>query len=273
MTQFFQTSDGLRLAYFVDDFTPPWRKPPTLVMLHSAMGHSGRFFPMVPPFLRDYRVVRMDLRGHGQSDVPPEDPPLTMDRLVQDVAELMAHMSLESAHFLGNSAGGYIAQQLAMTQPERVRSLMLYGSTPGLKHSNALNWLPRIAREGLREFLADTISDRFDTGTADPGLVEWFLDEAAKNDVPFIGRFIGYMATLDWGEELHRIQCPTLVVMPGDETVGGVEAYEPMRRNIPDVTMFVLDGMPHNICDAGPERCSQIAGVFLKARFPEDGRA
>ncbi len=270
MTQFLQASDGLKLAYYVDDFAKPWIEAPVLVMLHSAMGHSGRFFSMVPPFLPDYRVVRMDLRGHGRSEVPPESPPLAMERLVKDAAELLDHLGIEKAHFLGNSAGGYVCQQLAMNHPERVRSLLLFGSTPGLKHSNALSWLPRVAKEGLRNFLADTISYRFDVEKTDPGLIEWFLDEAAKNDTPYIGRFIGLMASLDWSDELHRIKCPTLVVIPGAEAVGGVRNYDPMRDNIPDVELVMLEGMAHNICDAAPERCSEAALAYLKKRFPSD---
>src|SRR4051812_9064151 len=105
-------SDGLKLAYWIDDFTDPWREAPVLMLLHSAMGHSGRFFAMVPALARRFRVVRMDLRGHGRTGVPPAEPPLTMERLVQDVGELMDHLGIGSAHFVGNSAGGYVSQQM-----------------------------------------------------------------------------------------------------------------------------------------------------------------
>jgi pimeloyl-ACP methyl ester carboxylesterase len=87
----------------------------------------------------------MDLRGHGESQVPPTEPPLSMDRLVQDVRELLDHLGCGGVHIVGNSAGGYVAQNLAMASPERVRSLMLFGSTPGLKNSQvcAISWPPR----------------------------------------------------------------------------------------------------------------------------------
>ena len=268
MYQVFQASDGLKLAYYVDDFTKPWKEAPTLVLLHSAMGHSGRFFSMVPPFLDNYRVVRMDLRGHGQSEVPSESPPLSMERLIKDAVELLDHLGIMSAHFLGNSAGGYIAQRLAITAPERVCSLLLFGSAPGLKHTNALSWLSRIAIEGLRNFLADTISNRFNVENTDPSLVEWFLDEAAKNDAAYVARFISLMASLEWSDELHCIKCPTLVVIPGAEAVGGVQNYDSMRDNIADVALVTLEGMAHNICDAAPERCTDEAIKFLKRRFP-----
>src|SRR4051812_20339256 len=171
-----------------------------------------------------------------------------MQRLVKDTAELLDHLGCKSAHIVGNSAGGYVGQNLAMASPERVRSLMLFGSTPGLKHSQAASWLPRVAKDGLRKFLADTIDDRFPVERTEPGHIEWFLDEAAKNDTPFIARFVGLMTTLDWSDRLGAIECPTLVVYPGAETVGSTKAYEPMRERIPDVAMVSYEGLPHNIC-------------------------
>ena len=170
-------------------------------------------------------------------------------------------------HVVGNSAGGYLAQNLAMASPERVRSLMLFGSTPGLKNSQAHTWLPRVAREGLRNFLAATIEDRFPHGH-DRGHIEWFLDEAAKNDTAYIGRFVGLMTTLWWADELPRIKCPTLLVMPGAETVGSTQNYEIMRAKIPDCELITYEGLPHNICDIVPDRCAADILAFLRRRFP-----
>jgi 3-oxoadipate enol-lactonase len=173
MLNHFKTSDGIRIGYYVDDFSDPWRHDPAIV----------------PTLSRHYCTIRMDLRGHGTSEVPANKS-VRMERLVDDVIELMAELGICSAHFLGNSAGGYISQQLAMKHPEKVLSLTLFGSTPGLKNSQALTWLPRAAKEGLRAFLADSIADRFPLAVVDPGLVTWFLDEAAKNDTQYIGNFV-----------------------------------------------------------------------------------
>jgi pimeloyl-ACP methyl ester carboxylesterase len=263
----FRSSDGLHLAYYVDDFTDPWKRPPTLLMLHAAMGSARRYYAWVPLLCRHCRVVRMDLRGHGESEIPPADRPLTMERLVADVAGLLDHLGCGPAHIAGNSAGGYLAQQLAITQPERVRSLMLFGSTPGLKNSQAASWIPQIQAKGLRGFLAETIRDRL-PANADPGLVEWFLDEATKNDPAYIGRFVQLMASYDWSDQVGRIRCPTMVVVPGAETVGSVANYEAFRR-LADVEFRTYDGLPHNICDAVPERCAADVLEFLQRRFGE----
>ena len=110
----FTASDGVRLGYCIDDFTDPWKEAPVLLLLHAAMGSARRYYAWVPPLSRHYRVVRMDLRGHGSSQVPPADRELTLDRLVRDVIELMDHLGCANAHIVGNSAGGYLGQQLAM---------------------------------------------------------------------------------------------------------------------------------------------------------------
>ena len=261
----FTTSDGPSLAYYIDDFTNPWQRPATLLLLHAAMGSARRYFAWVPHLAREYRVVRLDLRGHGSSPVPPAEEPLALDRLVTDVAELLDHLGVESAHLVGNSAGGYLGQQLAMTRPARVRSLALFGSTPGLKNSQAPSWIPQIQAKGLRAFLAETIADRLPED-ADPGLVQWFLDEAGNNNPAYIAKFVLLMASYDWSEEVARIRVPTLVVIPGGETVGSVANYEPFRR-LGDVEFRVYDGLPHNICDAVPDRCAEDVREFLRRRF------
>ena len=56
------------------------------------MGSARRYFGWVPHLSRDYRVVRLDLRGHGGSEVPPADRALTLERLTRDVDELLDHL-------------------------------------------------------------------------------------------------------------------------------------------------------------------------------------
>ena len=75
------------------------------------------------------------------------------------------------------------------------------------------------------------------------------------------------MASYDWSGDVQEIRCPTLVVMPGGETVGSITNYEPFRK-LPDVEMRVYDGLPHNICDAVPDRCAEDVRDFLRRRFP-----
>lgn len=263
-----RTGDGVRIAYYIDDFTDPWRKPQALFLLHSAMGSARRLYAMVPHLARHYRVVRMDLRGHGSSEVPAADTPLTLERLVQDLLELLDHLEIDKAHFLGVAAGGYLAQQLAIHHPQRVLSILLFASKPGLKHSQAPSWIPAIERKGLRAFLAETIGDRFPEGHQDRRQIEWFLDEASRNDVAFVKRFILHMTGLYWMEDVARIGCPTLIAAPGAEPIGNASAYREMHRLIPSSELVVYEDGRHNICDYMPDRCAQDALAFLMRRFP-----
>ena len=73
-------SDGTRLFYRVDDFTDPWTRAPTVLLLHPGMGSSQRLFGWVPHLARHYRVVRPDTRGHGRSE-PGDLGTLSHDRL------------------------------------------------------------------------------------------------------------------------------------------------------------------------------------------------
>lgn len=161
MMQHYYERDGVRLSYYLDDYTDPWTQAPTLLLLHGAMANAQRFYSWVPGLSRDYRVVRADLRGHGLSDVPPADKPLDLQVLTEDILALLDHLGCERVHLAGNSAGGYVGQHLAMQHPQRIETLALFGSAPGLRNSQASTWLERVAEKGLRQFLADTIDDRF----------------------------------------------------------------------------------------------------------------
>src|SRR5512143_225671 len=107
-------SDGTRLAYVVDDWTDPWSEPETLVLLHAAMGSSRRLYAWVPHLARDLRVVRMDLRGHGGSEVPSASVPLTLERLARDVIDLLDQLGVDRVHLAGSSAGAIISMQVAI---------------------------------------------------------------------------------------------------------------------------------------------------------------
>jgi len=238
-TQLFTASDGERIGYYVDDFTDPWRTPPVMFLFHSAMGNSQRFYSWVPGLARHFRLVRMDLRGHGRSSVPPPEKPLTMARLMHDVEELMELLGVKEVHLAANSAGGYVAQNLALHSPGKVLSLAVVGSTPGLSDT-VHSWLPRIRDEGLTHFLRDTIAMRFDLASTDPGMVEWFLRQTAENDPDFVIRFIAYAATQEWSGELHRIRCPTMIEYPH---------------------------MPHNIADMMADRCVADILRFHRDKF------
>jgi pimeloyl-ACP methyl ester carboxylesterase len=263
----FVTSDGMRIAYYVDDFTDPWKPAETLLMLHAAMGSARRFYSMVPGLARNYRVIRADTRGHGASQIPPPTLPLDKERLTQDALELLDHLEIGNAHLLGASAGGYVAQQLAIHHPERVRSLLLFCATPGFKGEQGKRWLADAAKRGMRDCFGATISDRFPVGEADQRLLDWFMDEICKNDLNYLARFIGYWTDTDFMDEIHRIKCPTLIVAPGAEPIGSGSLYAEMIKRIEGAELVVYENARHNIYDYLPDRCVGDVLGFLQRRF------
>lgn len=259
-------SDGVVLAWRIDDFTDPWRTPATpVLLLHAAMGAYRRWFGWIPALARHWTTISLDLRGHGASSVPTEAQPLTVERLVADVVELLDHLGVTRAHVVGLSAGGYVGQRLAMEHPGRVATLSLFASTPGLRNSQAGTWPAKIAAMGLEAFVRQGVGDRFPPDAA-PSLVDWFCRQTGSNDPAFISRFVTHMASRDWEDELSRITCPTLLVAPGSEPIGSHDQYGRMQARISDATLVSLEGMPHNIGDAAPEACARILLDFLSRR-------
>ena len=98
---YWTASDGTRLHYRYDDFTDPWKDAPLVVLLHPGLGSSLRLFGWVPHLARTYRVVRPDIRGHGNWS-PGPDEALTHERLAFDLVELFDHFGVSSAHVMGS---------------------------------------------------------------------------------------------------------------------------------------------------------------------------
>lgn len=263
-TERFTASDGLRLGYVVDDYTDPWRPGETLILVHAAMGSSRRFYAWVPHLARDFRVVRLDQRGHGDSEVPGSDQ-LAPARLVRDVIELADHLGSARFHVAGSSAGAVVAQKVAIDHPDRVLTLGIFAATPGIRHGNQdySKWVARIGQTGVAAFLRETIADRFDLETVEPGFVDWFIADSARVSVELLARFVPMMQGFDVAHEVARIRCPVLAVVPGGDPIHTVDQYRVLQQKIPNCEFVVYDALPHNITDAIPDRCAQELRRFL----------
>lgn len=260
----FTTSDGLKLAYRIDDFTDPWRKSDTLVLLHAAQGCHERFRAWVPHLARQVRLVRPDLRGHGRSAVPADGP--SIERLVADVVELAGHLGAAQVHLAGSSAGAMIAMAAAIAHPDRVASLAIFAATAGMKGTafDVEAWMEAIRAVGVRAFLAQSLWHRFDVARTDPRLIEWWLDlaEAANRDPAYAARFIATMRALDLRCELHRIGCPAMAVVPDADPEHQAAEYAILQA-IPGLRFQTVAAAFHNITDAMPDQCASALRSFL----------
>src|SRR5207302_9450082 len=185
--------------------------------------HMAWAFQM-PDFSVRHRVIVFDNRGVGQTDAP--DQPYTMRMMAADARGLMDALGIDSAHVLGLSMGGMIAHELALSSPQRVRSLHLactFGRPDA--YMLALNSAWREMRIGLgREatlralglwlFSPTTYAER-------PELIEALLQNALAN--PYPQSLAGFLrqgeavAAHDALERLSAIRCPTLVSVAEDD--------------------------------------------------------
>src|SRR5699024_8215452 len=153
-------------------------------------------------------------------------------------------------------AGGVIALNTAIRFPDRVSSVAGFAALPGLKMSAGYTrydtWVDRIGGEGIAAFLRDTIETRFDLSTVSTGFVDWFIAEAARNDVDLLRRFVSMMAAADIADDLGKISCPALAVVPSNDPIHRMEQYQVLRDRIPNCEFIVYEGLPHNITDAVP---------------------
>lgn len=96
-----------------------------LVLTHAAFLDSSMFDALWEPLANEFRVIRYDMRGFGQSS-PVTGPLCRRD----DLEQLLKHLDVTEAHLLGCSNGGQISLDLALEQPQRIQSLTLVGATP-----------------------------------------------------------------------------------------------------------------------------------------------
>ena len=97
-----------------------------LILLHGNGESCDYFEHQIPCFSKDYRVIAIDTRGHGQS--PRGEKPFTIKQFSEDLHDFMDENGIEKANVLGFSDGGNIALEFALKHPERVEKLILNGA-------------------------------------------------------------------------------------------------------------------------------------------------
>lgn len=131
---------------------------PPVVMLH-ALGTSLRVWDEVVARMPRHRILRLDMRGHGLSDVP--DGPYSMGALIHDAERMIEAAGMREAVVVGLSIGGLIAQGLATKRLDLVRGMVL--SNTAARIGIASQWQDRIAvvQVGGLEAIADATMERW----------------------------------------------------------------------------------------------------------------
>ena len=212
--------DGRRI-YF--DLTGP-TDGPVVCFTHSLASDSGMWAEQVPGLLAEgYRVLRLDMRGHGGSD--PVEGDYTMAAMADDVAMALDTLGIPKVQYIGLSIGGMIGQAFAIRHGDKLISAMWCDTMPKTPDGAAGAWGPRIdAVKG-----AGSVAP-----LADPTMERWFTD-AFKPRAPGRWREIrdtiagttatGYLGcaaailNYDFMADLPSVKTPTLVVC-GDQDEG-----------------------------------------------------
>src|SRR5204862_5879709 len=103
-------SPDLNLHYLVDDFTDPWTKPETILLLHGNSESSAAWYAWVPLLARRFRVVRPDMRGYGASTPMPREFKWSLDVIIDDYTRLMDSLGVPRFHLVGAKIGGINAR-------------------------------------------------------------------------------------------------------------------------------------------------------------------
>jgi pimeloyl-ACP methyl ester carboxylesterase len=144
-------SDGVKIAYVIAGSGEP------VVLIHGLDSSAAINWQLPGTFnmlAQNYRVVALDLRGHGKSDKPTDESAYGKP-MVEDVVRLMDHLNIQRAHIVGYSLGGIVAMRLVIDHPDRVMSVAL-GGIAWLREGSGLQevWEKMPGRFGARTPIA-----------------------------------------------------------------------------------------------------------------------
>jgi 3-oxoadipate enol-lactonase len=234
---FAKLSDG-QLRYQLDG---PANTP--VVLFSNSLGTNFRMWDaQLSDFTQQFRVLRYDTRGHGESTVTPG--PYNITQLGRDVLHLLDTLSLERVHFCGLSMGGMTGMELASHSPNRVRKLVICSS--GAKLGTADTWNTRI----------ETVQKNGMKPVAAAAMERWFTSQfrsAHPDQVSAAQQMLettspeGYIANcsavrdFDFRQNLPSIKVPTLVISSTHDPVAPPADGHFLQKTIPHALYAELD--------------------------------
>lgn len=215
---------------------------------HSLASDGGMWAEQVPPLLAaGYRLLRLDMRGHGGSDPVAGD--YTMAQLADDVAASLDFLGISRVQLIGLSIGGMIGQAFALAHGQRLISAMLCDTSPQTMAGAQDAWAPRIAAVKKANSL---------TPLADPTMERWFTD-AYKPRNP--GRWKQIHATIASTTPAGYLGCAA-AILDFD--------FVPKLPSVKVPTLVVCGAMDEGTPPAGNKR---IAELVPGARYEEIANA
>ncbi len=260
---------GVELHYYYDDFTDPWRSAPAMLMQHG-FSRNGRFwYNWVPLLSRQYRVLRPDMRGMGQSTIEEERYEASLDIFVDDLLRILDHLEIEDVVYVGESFGGILGLNFAHRHPDRVRALVLCNTPcrlPRRERSGRGGDTDDALNRSVGAWSTATINNRLDTRFASQGLIDWYIAEMDRTPASVGRRLQGYLDTLDFSPYLKEVKAPTLLLVGEESPTSTLEQQQFMAGQLPDSKLVVYPGLGHGINAIHPEWCVQQVREFVNSR-------
>ncbi|WP_017903337.1 alpha/beta fold hydrolase [Pseudomonas asplenii] len=240
----------------------------TPVLLVHGLGSSGLDWELQVPVLAEhYRVIVVDVRGHGRSDKPRQR--YSIAGFTADVVALIEHLELGPTHLVGLSMGGMIGFQLAVERPRLLRSLCVVNSAPEVKVRSANDYWQWAKRWSLARLLSlnsigKALGSMLFPKPEQAELRRKMAERWARNDKR------AYLASFDaivgWGvqERLSAITCPTLIVS-ADRDYTPVSLKQSYVKLIPDARLVVINDSRHATPLDQPKVFNRTLLEFLRA--------
>lgn len=236
------------------------------VLFIHGLGSSTRDWErQVEHFAPSYRVITLDLRGHGQSDKP--NGPYTIHQFSEDVAELIDELDLAPVSAVGISLGGMVAFQLATDHPELMDRLVVVNALPDnrlLHEARGQIWMRRfIVRFLGLERMGRILGARL---FPDEDMEEERMQMArrwAENDKRAYQH--SFEAAVDWPgvtDQLQSFDRPTLMIS-SDQDYVGLDQKQPYLDALPQVKHVVIEDARHAVPVERPDRFNEVLTEFL----------
>jgi len=235
---------------------------PVVVLIH-ALGLSWRMWePVIHAIARGRRVMAYDVRGHGAAADAP--PPAHLDTLADDLHRLLEVEGDASAHVVGLSYGGAIAQAFAVDHPEVVESLTLVATT----HQPFDSFEARAAaveRDGSAAQVAPSLTRWFTSAAlADntPG-VRYARECVLRGDPSQVAAAWRAFLELDTAGRLSELRTPTLVLAGELDASTTPQVMRPIAEAVPDARYVEMPGAPRMPTLETPQLVVEALDSFL----------
>ena len=246
---------------------------PHLVMIGGWPPGRQSWGPQLEAFTQRFTCMTVDPPGRGGS--PKVDWSYSTKDMARAIIKIMDDIGWESAHFLSTAVGGGVAQWVAITAPEKVRSLGLQ-STWGkfdvfnLAQAEEQRKLLKIDIELWRKNTALWLfPPSYHIKTEGKHLKSDTAKGLFPEDIEIIFKLLDYTTGHDAMDKLHLIQAPTLITVGGEDYITRPELSRQLWERIPGADFHVFPGMGHGMRHEDPEAYTRLTLDWLE-KLEED---